>query len=139
MITLVYVSASTQHFSDSELVDLLTKAREKNTQLDVSGMLVYHDGNFLQVLEGPEQAVKSLFETINQDKRHRTVIKLFERPIAQRQFKDWSMAFRQLDKSDVRNLPGYSTFLDASWSDNNVIDHASLAYQLLLSFRETLR
>lgn len=139
MITLVYVSAATHEFSDSELVELLTKAREKNASLGVTGMLVYHDGNFLQVLEGPEAAVQSLFNTISQDKRHGSVIKLLERPIEQSQFQSWSMAFRQLDKSAVRALPGYSAFLDSSWSEESVSNHASLAYQLLLSFRETLR
>ncbi len=120
-------------------MDLLAKARENNTQLDVTGMLVYHDGNFLQVLEGSEAAVQSLFDTIRQDERHGSVIKLFERSIQQRQFKDWSMAFRQLDDAAVRALPGYSTFLDASWSDASITNQGSLAYQLLLSFRETLR
>lgn len=139
MITLIYVSAATRPFSDAELVDLLAKARENNTQLDVTGMLVYHDGNFLQVLEGSEAAVQSLFDTIRQDERHGSVIKLFERSIQQRQFKDWSMAFRQLDDAAVRALPGYSTFLDASWSDASITNQGSLAYQLLLSFRETLR
>ena len=51
MFHVVYVSSSTQTFTQSDLQMLLQKARDKNTQLDLTGMLLYKDGNFMQVLE----------------------------------------------------------------------------------------
>lgn len=139
MITLVYTSAATRLMSDTELTDLLTKAREKNARLDITGMLIYHDGNFLQVLEGRDAAVRRLYDTIARDPRHTGIIKIIDRPVQERQFSEWAMAFRQLSDSEIRQLPGYSRFLDSSWTGEGVKDHASLAYQLLLSFRETVR
>jgi len=53
LIQLIYVSAATNRFNPAELRELLRLARLKNQQLDVTGMLLYHEGSFLQVLEGP--------------------------------------------------------------------------------------
>jgi len=138
MITLLYLSSAGTKFSDSELIDLLTKAREKNTRLGVTGMLLYHDGNFLQVLEGDEASVRPLFERINRDPRHQSVIKLIERPLAERQFGEWSMAFRTLDDLPVEQVEGYSDFLNKPFAEE-LTSHPSAAYQFLLAFRESAR
>jgi hypothetical protein len=62
MFHVVYVSSSTQLFTKSDLQILLQKARDRNTQLDLTGMLLYKDGSFMQVLEGKEEAVTKLVE-----------------------------------------------------------------------------
>jgi hypothetical protein len=138
MITLLYLSSAGMKFSDVELVDLLKKARENNARVDVTGMLLYHDGNFLQVLEGEEAAVRSLFETISKDPRHQSVIKLIERPITERMFGDWSMAFRTIDDLPVEQVTGYSDFLNKPFADE-LTASPSAAYQFLLAFRESAR
>lgn len=56
-IMLIYGSSSTDRFSEADLVPLLQQAREKNQRLNVTGMLLYRDGNFLQVLEGERETV----------------------------------------------------------------------------------
>jgi hypothetical protein len=138
MITLLYLSSAGKKFSDSELIDLLSKARKNNSRLNVTGMLLYHDGNFLQVLEGEEDDVRPLFETISQDPRHQSVIKLIERPITERMFGEWSMAFRTLDDLPTGELAGYSDFLNKPFADE-LTAHPSAAYQFLLAFRESAR
>lgn len=138
MITLLYLSSATQKFSDADLITLLTKAREKNTRLGVTGMLLYHDGNFLQVLEGDEAAVKPLFDTINRDPRHQSMIKLIERPLAERQFGEWSMAFRTMEDLSVEQVEGFSDFLNKPFADE-MTAHPSAAYQFLMAFRESAR
>lgn len=60
MIQLVYMSAALWRPTRSDLVTLLAKARQNNSQLGVTGMLLYHDGSFMQVLEGEEPAVIGL-------------------------------------------------------------------------------
>jgi hypothetical protein len=138
MITLLYLSSAVQRFSDAELVELLTKAREKNDRLGVTGMLLYHDGNFLQVLEGDEASVRPLFDTINKDTRHQSVIKLIERPLPERQFGEWSMAFRTMDDLPMNEVTGYSDFLNTPFAEE-LKARPSAAYQFLLAFRETAR
>jgi hypothetical protein len=112
MLSLVYCSSATNAFSEADLVALLSQSRENNARLDITGMLLYKDGNFIQVLEGPDDAVRQLFNTISADYRHRGVIKLLERPVEERHFADWSMAFRNLTDPGLRDIPGYSEFLN---------------------------
>jgi len=138
MISLLYLSSATTQFSDSDLVNLLAEARKNNTQLDISGMLLYHDGNFLQVLEGPDDQVRHLFEKISGDERHQSVVKLIDRPIAERQFGEWSMAFRTTADAGLDTFEGYSNFLNNPFS-HEVKEHPSAAYQFLLAFRESAR
>lgn len=138
MITLLYLSSAVRKFTDFELMTLLAKARENNTRLNVTGMLLYYDGNFLQVLEGHEVDVRPLFEKIGQDPSHQSVIKLIERPLTERQFSEWSMAFRTIGDLPVEQLTGYSDFLNNPFSDQ-VTAQPSAAYQFLLAFRESAR
>lgn len=61
-------------------------------------MLLYHDGNFMQVLEEPDENVLALFESIKRHPRHRNVSLLVQEQIIDRQFPDWTMSFRNIDK-----------------------------------------
>ncbi len=64
MFFLVYVSSATRPFSGEDLRALLATCRKNNAELGVTGMLLYKDGNFMQVLEGDEEAVRGLYEKI---------------------------------------------------------------------------
>ena len=64
MHQVIYVSAATQLFSKAELLQLLTLVREKNQRLAVTGMLLYKDGDFIQLLEGEESVVKQVLDKI---------------------------------------------------------------------------
>ena len=72
-------------------------------------MLLYKDGNFMQALEGPDDAVRALFATIRSDERHRGVILLLEQQIEQRSFSDWTMGFQNLSDPSLRDVPGAMT------------------------------
>lgn len=111
MIQLVYVSSAIKPFDNDELIALLTRAREKNARLNITGMLLYKGGNFMQVLEGEEAPVRALFDVINADPRHRGTEVMLEEEIDQRVFGDWSMGFRNLADPEVQNLPGFSNFM----------------------------
>jgi Sensors of blue-light using FAD len=138
MLSLVYASSAVHLFSENELVTLLNQSREKNTRLELSGMLLYKDGNFLQVLEGPEEAVQSLFKAICADDRHRGVLRLFGERIEARRFPDWAMAFRNLNSSNYQNLPGYSAFMNEPLDPEKFRVNPSGAKRLLEVFRETM-
>ena len=53
LVEYIYASAATQEFSGDDLIELLRLARTNNTQRDITGTLLHHDGSSLQVLEGP--------------------------------------------------------------------------------------
>lgn len=73
MIYLVYVSSAVKLFSSAELQQLLRGARENNSSRDITGMLLYKDGNFMQVLEGEKEPVLALRDRISRDPRRFTV------------------------------------------------------------------
>lgn len=112
MLQLVYVSSATTPFSKAELLELLTKSRTKNSALGITGMLLYKDGNFMQMLEGEDGAVHRLFETISKDPRHHNSIVLIDEPAETAYFADWSMGFRDLSDKSMETLPGFSQILN---------------------------
>jgi hypothetical protein len=104
MVQLVYASAATAPFTPEFLQLLLAQARDTNAIRKVTGVLLYHSGCFLQVLEGPEPGVDHTFDSIRRDPRHRHVKVLLRHPISLREFPDWTMGF--IDTSQWSLPPG---------------------------------
>jgi hypothetical protein len=94
MYQIVYTSSASRDFSATDLSDLLQSARRRNKDVGVTGMLVFHDGTFLQAIEGENRAVNEVFARVHGDPRHRDLIVLHrgDGP-EQRAFGDWPMGF----------------------------------------------
>jgi len=108
---LIYNSAATKPLNEVELARILLSARRRNDALGVTGVLLYHEGSFLQVLEGEPQTLDPLFARISDDPRHRRVTVLLRRGVEARQFGAWSMGFVDV-KGVAGGLPGYSDYLE---------------------------
>jgi len=134
LIHLVYASAASRPLSKQELLDLLSLARERNAARGVTGMLLYAEGTFFQVLEGEEDVVMPLFDHICEDPRHDRVLTVVKEPISARSFSDWSMGFRELKPTEVRDLVGFSSALHTG--DALMQIDAGRARKLLRSFKE---
>ncbi len=94
MHQIVYTSSARQEFSAADLKKLLVAARMRNKAVGVTGMLVFHDGAFLQALEGEKRAVNEIFARIHNDPRHGDLVVLHRGPgPEQRVFGEWSMGF----------------------------------------------
>lgn len=99
----VYLSSSTQHFPPEALEELLVGSREANARDGVTGVLIYHDGSFLQVLEGPRTNVLATLDKIRADTRHGGIIMLENRACLRTTFPDWSMGYLDVSEfSDVQ-------------------------------------
>ena len=109
---IVYGSRVAEPFAKEQLLGLLEQSRRKNQEKRLSGLLLYRDGQFLQVLEGPEKPVKELFAKIRQDPRHHEIEVYFEGQVAGRMFPDWSMGFRDLDDPTLLRNLAYSEFMN---------------------------
>lgn len=133
MIRLIYVSHATVPFGTAELDALLELSRRKNAECGVTGMLVYRDGDFLQILEGPEQAVRQTFGRIAADPRHSGAIVIDDTPVSAREFADWWMGFQRIDGGNVP--PGFVDFFSRSFDPAAVTARGSEALQFLRSFR----
>ncbi|MDB6134686.1 MAG: hypothetical protein JWM59_2929 [Verrucomicrobiales bacterium] len=101
MIHIIYMSSQTVEFSKERLRALLGTSFENNTRLGVTGILLYGNGNFLQLIEGEEEAVDGLLQKISRDPRHKNVTVFLREEIPERQFGGWSMAFRDLSMEEA--------------------------------------
>ncbi|MBL8132415.1 MAG: BLUF domain-containing protein [Anaerolineae bacterium] len=135
MFSLVYVSFAAHDLSDEELKDILKVARETNQQLGITGMLLYRDGFFIQVLEGDEDKVKALFARIAADPRHRNVLTVHTGQVESRRFPDWTMGFNKLSDSDLDQLPGFTDFLSRPDDGTLFTQNSDRVLTLLDSFR----
>ncbi|MBA3870004.1 MAG: BLUF domain-containing protein [Anaerolineae bacterium] len=135
---LIYASSSTRLMQEQDLVAILTKSHENNARLDVTGMLLYRGGNFLQVLEGQEAVIDDLFKVIMQDPRHHQVTLLLKRAVPSRQFEHWEMGFTNIDTIDTSTLPGYTPYLSEPFNSHRFKD-ANFAYTFLNMFKESMR
>lgn len=135
MIHLCYVSTASRLMSQSDLLELLGVAREKNARSAVTGMLLYKDMSFLQVLEGAAETVHELYAHIRDDSRHERVKTLFDEPIEARDFPDWTLGFENLDGNDLSDIPGYSTFMVDGHQARETFNNPGRAKKILLHFR----
>ena len=132
MRQVIYSSAAVDPFTDSALAELLALSRVNNGRLGVTGMLLYHEGSFLQTLEGNEDVLENLYEKIGKDKRHHRLVTLLRRNVESRHFDQWQMGF-VATKSLPKNMPGFSDYLRLR---GDPIEGANAAVRLLAAFRD---
>ena len=77
----------------SHLIGILRQARTKNKLSDVTGLLVFIDGMFLQVLEGEEGTVKDLMKKITEDTRHQDIKVIRGSNVEKLTFSNWEIAY----------------------------------------------
>ncbi|MDQ3118876.1 MAG: BLUF domain-containing protein [Verrucomicrobiota bacterium] len=108
LYSLIYVSIATDELGSEGLLEILRASRENNIRDDITGLLLYKDRRFMQLLEGPETAVCATFARIARDMRHHDVTILLEEKAEERDFPDWSRGFQALEDEAVRATPGFS-------------------------------
>jgi hypothetical protein len=108
---IVYISVASKDFSDNELIEMLAEFRKSNEKTKISGILVYFNGSFCQVFEGPSEKIEQLWKNIQEDKRHNLVTEIINREVADRMFSNWTMAFKVLNLADVESAYGFNQLL----------------------------
>ncbi len=134
LIHCVYTSAATQDFSQENLEALLKSAREFNVLHGLTGMLLYSEGSFFQVLEGPEEVVAALYAKIERDKRHEQVTKIIVEPIHKRSFAEWTMGFSNVSREELAKIEGTNDFFSKARCFAEL--DAGRAKKLLTAFRD---
>lgn len=128
LFQLIYESTAARSITSDDLQAILDTSRAKNQTLDITGLLLFKDNRFMQVLEGSEDAVRSLYATIRADNRHTDVETLLTAPVRQRAFPDWAMSLEDLTALPDSSSEGLSDyFQDGSLS----IEHEPLTDVLL--------
>jgi uncharacterized membrane protein (DUF373 family) len=124
MIQATYISTPMRPMSTEDLMQILNSARLNNIQLGISGMLLFTGSEFIQILEGDEKVIEELLATIKQDPRHRDFRIIEKKKITAREYADWTMGFKRVDKDDLRDIPGLNKIFDTDLSGE--IDHNKL-------------
>lgn len=137
LILLAYTSVATHHMMHDELLTLLNSARSANQRQGITGMLLYMDECFFQVLEGEEQLVDNLYEKICLDERNHHVVKLIREPITTRSLTEWTMSYEHVTREDMASATGLTDYLDQDHPGFNGMA-TGRARQLIESFKDGL-
>ena len=113
---LVYASSETITFTEDILNALLDKARAKNLENKITGVLIYIQGSFIQLLEGEEPALSETFDRIASDPRHTGLMKFSDRIVEGRSFPDLQMGFRVVSEKDLSENPDLFVKTGGNWS-----------------------
>src|ERR1700744_3505221 len=107
MYYIIYLSAGTTWFNEDQLKEILTVSNVNNTRDNITGLLLYGDGTFMQLLEGDENNVKAAFQKISLDKRHSGIATIASGPITERNFPQWAMGFKSVNSTMMEPYKGY--------------------------------
>lgn len=139
MRLITYASTACKPFLKEDLEDLLHRSRENNAKFNISGLLLYKGGNFMQAIEGPDQAVEQLYFNIQADTTHYNVTTILDEPIHTRSFADWSMGFMNMDGDQAVNMQGISNLLHDTNMQKVFSASSCHAKQLLSTFCQVIR
>jgi hypothetical protein len=111
LIHVIYVSSAAPDISEHDALKFLNEARKANRKNDVSGMMLYIGGYYLQLLEGQATKVDVVCRTIVEDKREMRMI--LREPIAEREFPEWTMGFEAVAPLEAARLLGDPLLFDS--------------------------
>ena len=101
MMQMAYMSFATRQFKmdvDNNVNAILEEARAHNSEAGITGLLVYRNGVFVQLLEGEKEVVQRVLGKILLDhSRHENLRVLLKQELIERVFPDWSMFYKKLD------------------------------------------
>lgn len=109
---IAYLSSATEQASPDRIREILWHSRSWNERYDVTGMLLFHDGNFMQFIEGDQDILAALLLKIERDPAHKGLITLFRGMVVERTFPNWSMAFYEPASLDIPGLGTVKSFED---------------------------
>jgi AcrR family transcriptional regulator len=138
----------TRHLSEDEMLDLTRQATVRNMRLGITGALFCSSDRYIQVLEGPTDAVGRVYRSIRDDPRHMDVITVVDAPIDGRSFDDWSMRLLGVDDLSpteqavvveaLRSVDPESLRPRRAWTTRDLLS-GPLGGSLAQAFRETPR
>lgn len=123
---------------ENEIANILQVAQSNNRSKDITGALLYSGGYFCQVIEGTQENIEALFESIQMDARHRAVTVLNYEPITSRQFGDWQMALAGIEEPlrfHIDDLVEDATQIKIKESDRDIVN---TLYKLVLQKQRVL-
>lgn len=104
MYQLIFVSSANVGLTQSQFMDLASRARARNMDLGITGTLVLKNNSFMQVIEGDEVSVKQLYASIEKDPRHTLVSVISQGEISAREYSSWAATYFNSETQDYQHL-----------------------------------
>ncbi len=106
MYYIFYQAVESAVFKNLEngIENLLNYSRENNKKLNITGLLLFIEGTFIQYIEGEEFEVRKLYESIKEDKRLAIVKTIDEGTTDKRIFENWDMAYDEFTIETVNKI-----------------------------------
>lgn len=131
---IIYSSHAVRPLSGDDLLVLLIECRERNALLDITGMLGYNNGMFLQILEGPLEGLTKVYSSIQTDSRHHRIKEVKRCKITERSFPDWSMRIKNMTHLSFNTETEFDQWLEKEFTYDFFCEHSNLAHNMMLSF-----
>ena len=128
---LSYVSTGCDGLRFEHIKEILETSKQNNYNNGITGILIYCNKHFFQILEGNKEDVEEVFSKISIDPRHDNVIKLHCAYVDKRQFEQWNMGFKSYNK-ELRMLDNFNTeefysYVKAQLNGSNAVSLKILA------------
>lgn len=127
------------YFQPETLKEMLVNFWTNNEANGITGMMLFSDGSFLQVLEGEDDQVDALVKKIKKDSRHHSLVQIAEESISERSFGKWSMSFKALSPEEFEDLRGYINPWDPDFLAALPADQQHPALGILKAFAQNSR
>ncbi|SDG70932.1 Sensors of blue-light using FAD [Psychroflexus sediminis] len=123
------MSSQSRIMSQESIEEFLFQVREKNKHLAITGILLLIQGKFVQYIEGPAEEIDKVYQSISKDKRHTDMILLDSGDLNERQFKNWSMAYKEVNNKQIKAIVGKEdlSLEDAFLKGKDVKNHPVLS------------
>ncbi|WP_101068217.1 BLUF domain-containing protein [Roseovarius salinarum] len=89
----IYVSQAAPGVGEQCIARILAQSRRNNQAAGLTGLLIFHEGRFFQVLEGRAPDVLACCARIAEDPRHTDMQILQEGRVTTRAFAGWKMGY----------------------------------------------
>ncbi len=98
---LVYVSNRQKSCTQQEIDDILDACKRNNPAMEVTGVLLYSDNKFIQLVEGDTQKILRLYDTIKKDERHENCVMISCTPTEEKTFPSWHMGSKEFKSNKL--------------------------------------
>ncbi|OCX52423.1 hypothetical protein BEL04_13230 [Mucilaginibacter sp. PPCGB 2223] len=103
----IYISYLKNNFNERDFFSQLMLSRQSNAQNNITGMLFYAGGKYIQLIEGPKNSVIQLMGNIHQDERHYDIEIIADMPVSYRNFANRSMDYRLFADNELEQMMGF--------------------------------
>ena len=135
MYYLIYSSKESECTTELELKQIMEQSEKNNKRQNITGLLIYFHGTFIQMLEGTEKDVFETFGRIENDPRHEQIIKLLSGETDKRHFPNWKMALQVVNEETFKRIESYESLSEGDLFLQHISDD-SIGLKMLRYFYE---